>query len=458
MKKHLLLVSLISFCLTTFAQDKIYKSVTTNFLTAKFEDAKREIEKIAEDNRYANTLETWLWKARIYSELFFDEKTRDKYPGIGNLAFEAFKKYESLEPDYKQLTEKTISWRPLDLLYVGSFGVGRKFFENKQWDSAYYSFLVTVYMGDVIVKTNLRGTNAKVDTVSILYAAYSAQNAKKDKEASLLYEKLADNRISGTEIKDAYAYILITAAKYNYRDKFFKYYEIAKEVYKDEDWIDYEFEFMKNFSATEKTDAYKKDVASGNASARKFLLYGQLFSDVSREDDIEKDSLKKSEYEHLALDAFTKAYNLDNTQGIAAFNAGVFYYNEFGIYDDRMSNNRRALQQLNANRPVEKDPKKKAAADADFKAKSDAIKNANAAIEKSLTENVDNAILWLERAFDVLQKGDTKDRTIRNCLNNSVKWLANCYMYKREKAKGNAKLYDEYDAKYKKYDELYNKF
>lgn len=458
MKKHLLLVSLISFCLTTFAQDKIYKSVTTNFLTAKFEDAKKEIEKIAEDNRYANTLETWLWKTRIYSELFFDEKTRNKYPGIGNLAFEAFKKYESLDPQYKQMAEKTISWRPLDLLYVGTFGVGRKFFEEKQWDSAYNTFLTTVYTGDIIVKENLRGNNTPIDTVSVLFAGYAAQNAKKDKEASAMYEKLASKKIGGNDYKDIYAYILITAAKYNEKDKFYKYYNLAKEVYKDEDWSDYEFEFMKNYTPTEKIDAYKKDVANGNISARKYLLYGQLFSDVSREDEIEKDSLKKSEFEHLALEAYKKSYDLDNKQGIAAFNAGVFYYNEFGIYDDRISNNRRALQQLNANRPVEKDPKKKAAADADFKAKTDAIKNANLALEKLLIENVDNAILWLERAFDALQKEDTKDRTIRNCLNNSVKWLANCYMYKREKAKGNAKLYDEYDAKYKKYDELYNKF
>lgn len=52
-----------------------------------------------------------------------------------------------------------------------------------------------------------------------------------------------------------------------------------------------------------------------------------------------------------------------------------------------------------------------------------------------------------------------EDRTTLNCIKNSVKWLANAFMYKREKVKGkDTKAYDAYDAKYNEYDKLYEKY
>lgn len=116
----------------------------------------------------------------------------------------------------------------------------------------------------------------------------------------------------------------------------------------------------------------------GTTSARKYLLFGQMFTDLSRDEKSDADSLTKAGYEHKALEAFKKSYDKDNKAGIAAFNAGVIYYNEFGVYEERYNNNRRALQDLNSNRPVVKDPKKKAAEDAKFKEQVDAIKSVNA--------------------------------------------------------------------------------
>jgi hypothetical protein len=44
-------------------------------------------------------------------------------------------------------------------------------------------------------------------------------------------------------------------------------------------------------------------------------------------------------------------------------------------------------------------------------------------------------------------------------MKNVVQWLSNSYMWKREKVKGkDVKAYDAFDAKYKEYDVLYDKY
>lgn len=465
MKKASLLFIFVFALLTTNAQDKMYKNVQKFFITASYEEARIEIDKLIKDPKAIDKAETWLWRTRVYSELYFSDKVRTRYPGCGNIAIDAFKKYEALDPDYKMLSNATVAawnWRPLDILYVTNFNIGRKFFEQKQWDSSYYTFLNAVYMGDIIVKKDLRGNGAKIDTLSVLYAAYSAQNGKMDNEASAMYEKLADLKIAGNEIKDAYAYILLHAVKTKDKAKFFKYLGIAREVYpNDEDWDDYEMEFIsKSTTLEERLTQYKNDDAAGTISARKYMLYGQSFIQATKgEEGDTLDSLTIKKFENASIDAFKKAYQKDNTLGLAAYNAGLLYYNRFSEYDDLISSNRRALQRLNANKAEIKDPKKKAAAEAEYKKQTDAIKQSTAEMEKPIMEAIDNSIEWLEKCYNTMKGGDLTDRTTKNCLKNSVKWLANCFLYKREKVKGkDTKAYDEYDAKFNLYDNLFTKY
>jgi hypothetical protein len=461
MKKFLMLAMLVMAIQFTNAQDKQFDKINTVFILNKFEDAKTEIDKIMADPKGQAKAEGWLWKSRIYAEFYATEEGRAKYSEAGTISFDAFKKYESMDAEYKLLADSKVSWRPLDLIYVTSFNQGRKYFEKKKWDSSFTTFLVTEYLGEIICKKDLRKTGAKIDTISVLYTAYAAQNAKKESEAAKYYEKFADLKIAGDEYKDGYAYILVYAANTKNSEKFYKYLAIAKEVYPKGDWEDYEADFLnKNYTIAQKIELYDKEDAAGTLTARKYLLFGQMFSDATRDDKhTGLDSATHAKYDNKAKDAYIKAYNKDNTLGLAAFNAGVIFYNDFGVYEERYNNNRRALQELNSNKVVEKDPKKRPAAEAKFKEQADVLKKAMIDSEKPLLESVDNSIIWLEKAFTVLKAGDTKEKTIRNCLNSSVKWLANCFIYKREKVKGkDLKAYDAYDAKYKEYDALYNKF
>jgi hypothetical protein len=423
------------------------------------EKAKTEIDKIMQDPKAQAKADAWLWQTRIYSELSYDSVLNSKYPGSGAIAFEAFKKYESLEPSFKSMNDPTVNWRPLNLIYLNGFNNGRKYFEAKQWDSSFAHFSTAAYLGDIIVKHDLKQNGAKIDTLTVVYAGYAAQNAKKEEEAVKYYQKLADFKVGGEDYKDLYSYILVHYANTKDAANFNKYLALAKEVYPNGAWEDYEVDFLnKAYTLAQKVELYDKEDAAGTLTARKYLLFGQMFTDI-RDEKSSLDSTKQAFYQKKAAEAFMKAYKKDNTLGIAAFNAGVIYYNEYGLYDDRYRGNIRQLQEINSNKTVEKDPKKKAAADAKAKEQIDAIKKANIEIDKQMWDAGDISIEWLEKSYIALKDVQPRDRVTKDCLNRAVDFLANIYAYKKEKVKSkDPKAFDAYDAKYKLYDGLHGTF
>jgi len=457
MKKLLMLAFL--FCATvSFAQKDTYKNVLLEFTKRDFVKAKAEADKLVADPQTQTKAETWLWKTRVYAELYFDSALNIKYPGSGFAAVEAFKKYETLDPSYKMIMDA--GWRAADLIYVSGFNIGKAFFEQKKWDSSFAYFETSAYIGELYVKKDLKKNGAKLDTLTTIYTGYAAQNAKKDAEAVKYYTRLADNKVAGSEYKDVYTYMLVYFANKKDATSFYKYLAVSKELYPTGDWDDYEVDFLnKAYSIAQKVELYDKEDAAGSLTARKYLLFGQMFTEINKDDKAKLDSSTQALYQKKAVDAFKKAYNKDNTLGIAAFNAGVILYNEFGEYDDRFRAGVKALQDLNASKPVEKDPKKKAAADAKFKEQADAIKKANAETDKAMLAVGDESIEWLEKCFNTMKAVEKKDNTTKMCLNKSVDYLANIYSIKKDKVRGkDVKAYDAYDAKYKLYDGLHASF
>ncbi|HEX7691945.1 MAG TPA: hypothetical protein VF408_06135, partial [Sediminibacterium sp.] len=127
--------------------------------------------------------------------------------------------------------------------------------------------------------------------------------------------------------------------------------------------------------------------------------------------------------------------------------------------DDKYAANIRAMRDLNADKPVEKDPKKKAAAEAALKAKIDPLKAANAELEKPIHEKLDVAAEWLEKSYAILKDKADRNNVEKNVIGKSVDFLANIYQYKRDRARGkDEKAMEAYDAKFKVYDALHGKF
>lgn len=455
MKKFLLLAILAVTAQLVNAQD--LKKVQTAYLIKRFEDAKTEIDKVMADPKQQGKPETYYWKASVYAELYQDAKLREKYPNAGKEADEAFKKY--IESDATMALLKTKGAEGVFAIYRTAYQTGVKSFNEKKWEEAASNFKLAVEYSDMIFTNKWSNANIAFDTTSILYLAYSNQNASNAPEAAKYYSRLADSKVSGENYIDIYKFLVSHYTATKNEAGFKKYIAIAKELYSTYPWEEFEIDYMdQNLSLAEKTELYDKEDAAGTLSEIKYLQFGDIFVNAHHKDK-SLDSSKERYYNLKSVDAYKKAYAKNSQNGIAAFNVGVIYYNFFGEYDDKYAANIRTMQGLNADRTVEKDPKKRAASDAAFKLKLEPYKKANTDMEKVINENLDQSIEWLEKSYAILKGKANRNSTEKSVISKTVDFLANMFAYKRDKMRGkDPKAMDAFDAKYKEYDALHGKF
>lgn len=455
MKKLLLLSAFASLSFFVKAQD--FKKVQTASLLGQVEMAKTEIDKFASDTKALAKPEYWMWRAKIYAAVYKDEKLRAKYPSSEVAASEAFTKCISMDTTMKSMKENNGYDAAFDI-YTTAFNQGIKAFNSKKWDSSLYFFKYSVEYYDIIYKNKWSSLTMPFDTTSILYAGYSAQNAMKIDEATKFYERLVDNHVAGEANLDIYRYILIASSDKKDSANFYKYYAVSQATYPKENWYEYELDFIrKYYDLAGKTALYEREDAAGTLTATKYLHFGDMFVNLSKEDKEGLDSAKIAAFQAKGRDAFKKAFLLDQTNSIAAFNAGVIYYNDFNTYDDRNRTFIKMLRDINSQKVVEKDAKKKAAQEAKFKLLTDPVRASMSAIETPMLASIDSAITWLEKSFTVLKDKHPKDRFEKSSYVKSIDFLANLYAYKRDKTRGkDAKAFDALDAKFKFYDNMHD--
>lgn len=456
MKKILSIALAAVSMYTVKAQD--LKKVSTVYLLQRYEEAKTEIDKAMADPKAASNPQAWFWKAKVYGTLYASDSLRKKYPAAGEIGLEAFRKYQLLDPAMKSLSEDR---GVLDLFYATAFKEGVAYFDKKQWDSSFVYFSISSEMGDIITANNWKANNQKIDTTTVLFTGYAAQNAKNQEEAVKYYGRIADLKITNVpgigDMKDLYQYLVDYYLQKKNDGQFNKYVSLAKELFpKDAElWAEYEIEYMeKNVSFADKISLYDKADAAGTLTSNQYLAYGNIFYNAKDEETEGMDSVQKASLKKKAEDAFIKAYNKDDTNGIAAFNAGLVNYNEWGTLDDAVISNQRKMRELNSSKSTEKDPKK----NTKIIAQVNTLKKVNQELEKQQHTYANRGIEWIEKAYAVLSAKPNPERIEKNVLGKSVDYLANLYQWKRDRSRGIQQAdYDKYDALYKKYDALHGK-
>lgn len=74
-------------------------------------------------------------------------------------------------------------------------------------------------------------------------------------------------------------------------------------------------------------------------------------------------------------------------------------------------------------------------------------------------EITDIAAEWLTKSFMILKDKSPRSNTEKSVVNKSVDFIANIYYYKMGRVRGkDAKLFDQYEAKYKEFDALHATF
>ncbi|MEI6596367.1 MAG: hypothetical protein WCO28_12455, partial [Bacteroidota bacterium] len=441
------------------AQD--FKKVQTALLLNKLEDAKTEIDKLSAEPKAQAKAETYYYKSRVYAALIKDPVASTKYPNLVADADMAIQKLLSLDPGFVQIKEKGPD--AIFDLYTYGFNNGIRSFNGKKWDSACVYFGIAVTYSDILFQNKLtKDTTMAFDTTSILYAGYSGQNATKPEFAVKYYKRLADSKVATEGYLDVYKFLVITYLNDKNEADFRKYLAVARYVYPKEDWNAYEVEYLdRNFSLKEKTNYYDSVDHLGKFSEMEYLQFGEIFVNV-KHDTAQKshlDSLQLIAYEMKGVEAYKKGFAKNNQNAIASFNVGVIYYNYFGLLDDQVGLNIREIQKINSSKPSEKDPKKKAAVEAKFKALTDQYFKANADLVKPINGNIDQAIEWLEKTYTIEKGKVFRNSTNISIGNKTVDFLANMYQYKRDQVRGkDNKAFEAFEAKYKLYDSEHDSF
>jgi len=434
MKKIILSVAILLSVSYLKAQDE---TVLQLYMAQKnYEKAKEQVDKWIGDPKLKEKDKATanLWKLRVYSALYADPALTEKYPDANEQALAAFATYQQIDPSLKQLRDGNFQ-DGLGSLYTGSFEKGKNYFTNKQWDSAYKYFNESQKLGNYLLANKLSSSTAPIDTLTVLYTGFSAQNAKLIDTAATQYARLVDLKVPGSDYEDIYKFLIEYYSEKKDEANFKKYLATAKEVYPNDAslWTQYEMNAMtSNTSLADLQQKYQQEVAAGSLNEDKLISYGEAFATTDKTQLNGMDSTQKVNLKLAAADAFGKAFDL-NKNGLYAFNVGVIYYGLYSDLDDRY---------------------------ASYRGESAALKAKRSAIAKQEAAYADTAALWLEQAYPVLKAKQDRTKPETTSLNRTVDYLANIYYWKREatKTNGSPKDYDKYDALYKKYDAEHNTY
>ncbi len=403
----------------------------------KYEQAKDQVDKWLANPKLKDKdkATAYLWKLTVYGDIYADSSLSPKYPDAADQAMDAFSKYQAIDPSLKQMKEGNFAGG-LGSIYSKSFDNGRVAFQNKNWQEAFKQFSTAERIGEFLLANKLSSTTSTIDTTTVLYTGYSAQNAQLTDSAAKYYSMLADVKVATPEYEDIYKYLIQYYSDKKDDADFKKYLAEAKTLYPNDNaaWTQFE---MTNMTATADLptllNQYNKDVAAGNMNETKYATYGESFATTDKSQLDKLDSAQKLNLKLTAAQAFAKAFDANNTNGLYAFNTGVIYYGVYGDLDDRYNANRGESAALKAKRKE------------------------IGAMEMSYA---DTASQWLTKAYTILKAKQDRTKSETTSLNRTVDYLANIYYWERDQTKvnGNNKDYDKLDALYKQYDAEHNSY
>jgi len=240
MRKLLLSTLFAAALLSAKAQN--LDDVQEKMSKGKWDEAKERIDKILADTKNQGKANPWYYKGKIYSELARMDTTGTYKQDLSREAFEAYKKYQQLEPkNTMMLLEQNVGLFQLyDLLY----NRGVKNYNKKDYTAAFNDFKGALDVGSYTREKGFEYNGFKVpdlDTSLIQLTATAAYMAKDEQQAAAYYEKLADARLNDKDSREVYVFLYDYYQKKN-DPKADKYLKLGKELFPDESyWISLEF-------------------------------------------------------------------------------------------------------------------------------------------------------------------------------------------------------------------------
>lgn len=239
MRKLLLSVILAASFTGVFAQK--LEDVQEKISKGKYDEAKEKIDKVLEDPKNQTNASAWYYKGKVYAELARLDTTGSLTYDAQKQAFDAFKKYQELDPKNVLMTlDQNVG---LFQLYDMYYNQGVKNYNKKDYTTAFDKMKNGLEVGSYISKKGYSYNGFAVpalDTQLVNLAATSAYLAKKEDEAIPYFEQLANAKIK--ENKEIYGLLAEYYTKKGDQQKADKYIALGSELFPDpEYWTSIEF-------------------------------------------------------------------------------------------------------------------------------------------------------------------------------------------------------------------------
>lgn len=241
MRKLLLSVLLAASISTVFAQklDDVQEKISKG----KYDEAKEKLDKVLADPKGQANANAWYYKGKIYTQLAIQDSTGSLPYNAAKEAFEAFKKYQEMEPkNTMMILDQNVG---LFQLYDMYYNRGVKNYNNKNYAAAFENMKDAVNVESYIAKKGFSYNNFSfpaLDTQLVNLTASAGYLAKKEDEAIPYFEQLADAKIKDKEFKEIYGLLVEYYTKKGNQQKADKYLALGRELFPDNDyWVALEF-------------------------------------------------------------------------------------------------------------------------------------------------------------------------------------------------------------------------
>ncbi len=203
----------------------------------QWDKAKTAVDAFLTKEKNAVKWEGWWYKGVIYNEIAKSEQFKNLAPEGRMDAFNAFKKY--YEVDTKAIQATLEQHVRLFDIYGGYFDMAAANFNAKKYDSAFINFKNAYTIEEYIASKGFEYNNFKFpefDTTLIQNIALAAYMAKKEDDAVIYYNKIAEKKIAGKENMDVYQFMVEYYHKKKDMANKEKYLQLGRELYPDDDY------------------------------------------------------------------------------------------------------------------------------------------------------------------------------------------------------------------------------
>jgi tetratricopeptide (TPR) repeat protein len=240
--RKLLLSGLLATSISSLFAQKL-DDVQEKISKGKYDEAKEKIDKVLADPKNQTNANAWYYKGKIYAELARQDSTGSLTYDAQQQAFEAFKKYQELEPKNTMMVlDQNVG---LFQLYDQYYNQGVKKYNTKDYAGAFDKMKKAVELESYISKKGFSYNGFSfpaLDTQLLNLTASAGYLAKKEDEAIPYFEQLANAKLKDKEFKEVYGLLAEYYAKKGDQAKADKYLALGRELFPDEDyWIALEF-------------------------------------------------------------------------------------------------------------------------------------------------------------------------------------------------------------------------